>query len=117
MTPLLLAASTGLADVVQMLCKRGANPRIKDNKGRGILQLAEKCQKGRSALRNWLMNEYWHLPMTNAEGRSAEKRQRSVLSQEYRRRCNPYKKRKDWNQRKDWEPDWEGWRQRKKRKW
>ena len=46
-TPLLLAASSGLADVVQMLCSRGADPRKLDRKGRGILQLAEKCGKGR----------------------------------------------------------------------
>ena len=118
MTPLLLAASTGLADVVQMLCSRGADPRIKDKKGRGILQLAKKCQKGRRALQRWLQNAYPRLEMTHAKGRSLEKRQRSALSQEYRKMVNPYKKRKDWNQRKDWEPDWEDWRPTKQqRKW
>ena len=109
MTPLLLAASTGLADVVQMLCMRGADPSKKDYKGRGIMQLAKKCQKGRRALQRWLQNAYPRLEMTHAEGRSAEKRQRSVLSQEYRKMVNPYQKRK--------RTDWEDWNQRKKRKW
>ena len=75
-----------------MLCMRGADPSKFDKKGRGILQLAKNCQKGKQALYWWLRNKYPHLPMTYAEGRPKEKKQRGTFNQGYRQITNPYKR-------------------------
>ena len=55
MTPFLLACSTGMADVVMMLVRRGLDASHEDNKHRGALQLAEKCQGKNGDLKEWLL--------------------------------------------------------------
>ena len=58
MTPLLLACSTGVSDVVQLLCDKKANIR-KMSEGRGALQLASKTAGESGALVRWLR---WNYP-------------------------------------------------------
>ena len=48
----MVAASTGLTDIVQLLVKRGADPKFADYKGRNLLQHA--AQGNNSTLCNWL---------------------------------------------------------------
>ena len=110
-TPLLLAASTGLADVVQLLCNRGANTRQLDKKGRGILQLAKGCQRDRASLYHWLLEKDPGLPLTNAKGRSDDQKQRGEFSKLYRDNTTPWKKKRSWSKQEwqDWN-QWEDWK-------
>ena len=67
MSALLLACSTGVSDVVQLLCQQNADIMKKDKKGRGALQLARSVADENQKLVGWLTRLDPELKMTEEE--------------------------------------------------
>ena len=62
---------------------------ITDNKGRGCLQLAKKCQGNNRTLYNWLIKNVPGIQMTNGEGRAPDERTVGAYSHEFRTATGP----------------------------
>ena len=83
-----MAASTGLSDVVMLLLERKADKDKLDGNGRGILQLAQKCQGKGQHLATVLKTQYG-CKQTYGKGRPKDEQTRGQFSSELRNETGP----------------------------
>ena len=98
----IFAWGTGIADVVKVLAKYGANFNVRDNLGRGCLQLAYFCQGNNKVLYEWLRTNVKGIGrMTTARGRLPHERTTGAFSYEFRRKTGPAHKHRGYKPQDD----------------
>ena len=106
-TPLHLACSSGVADIVHKLAQLRADFNVTDPEGRGCLQFARQCQGDKQTLASWLKANVAGIQDTNGTThRSKDKKSRGSVCNAYRLSTGPACHQQDWHQHGWHQDEW-----------